>query len=61
MGQAKLRGTYEQRQAEGIIKEAARIERVRAERAAFLNSLTRKEKEALATIRTFAAFAGVSL
>lgn len=61
MGQAKLRGTRDQRVVDGIAKAAVRRARAQERHQAFLKSLTPKEKAAIASLRTFAAFAGVQL
>lgn len=61
MGQAKLRGSREERIAEGIIKEAERVAARKARHEAYVRSLSPKEKMAIETIRSIAAIAGVRL
>lgn len=61
MGQAKLRGTREQRVIEGTLKKWERQQAAKRRHEAYLKSLTPKQKEAIDTLRTFAAFTGVQL
>lgn len=60
MGQAKQRGTFEQRQAEGIAKQNAEDRRRKEERAVKLSLMTpegrKREREFQEIMATMAAF-----
>lgn len=57
MGQAKLRGTKEERAAEGIAKALEREKRWEEERQARWNRMTPKQREATVAIAGFTSYA----